>query len=121
MTFFMEEMVRRLPQRRGVDGAVLLLDMHRFRMALLVPYVRDGVVLCQTHYPCLLGAVVGYNLPRYFPLIWRAASPWFNDDIRSKIVFAPRHLRNESAVFDWLDSLEQRGEKPFAATFAKLA
>ena len=121
ITYFMEEMVRRMPPKRpGVTGAVMLLDMKGFRMPNL-PYVRAGVMLCQAQYPCRLGAVVAYNLPAYFPLIWRVASPWFNDDIKSKIVFPPRHLKNESAVLDWLDERERRREKPFALAYAQLA
>ena len=81
---------------------------------------RDGVALCQGHYPCRLGAIVAYNLPGCFPLIWRIVSPWFNQDIRSKIVFPPRHLKNESAVLDWLDERERRREKPFALCFAQI-
>ena len=71
INFCMEEMVRKLPKKRGVTGAVMLLDMQGFKLPLLVPYVRDGVVLCQAHYPCRLGAIVAYNLPACFPLIWR--------------------------------------------------
>jgi len=121
INFFMEEMVRRMPRRpRGVTGAIMMLDMTGFKTSLLVPYVRDGVALCQKHYPCRLGAVVAFNLPSYFPLIWRIVSPWFNDDIRSKIVFPPRHLKDASEVLDWLDERERRRQKPFALQFAQL-
>ena len=120
ITFFMEEMCRCMPSKHGVTGAVMLLNMKGFRMPLLVPYVKDGVSLCQKFYPCRLGAVVAFNLPAYFPLIWRVASPWFNEDIRSKIVFPPRHLRNESAVLAWLDQREGRREKPFAQAYSQV-
>ena len=63
ITFFMEEMNRRMPKKRGVTGAVMLLDMRAFRMKLLVPFVRDGVALCQAHYPCRLGACLLYTSP----------------------------------------------------------
>jgi len=120
ITFFMEEMVRKMPTKRpGVTGAVMLLDMGGFRMPNL-PFVRAGVQLCQAQYPCRLGAVVAYNLPAYFPLIWRIASPWFNEDIKSKIVFPPRHLKNETAVLDWLDERERKREKPFALAFMQM-
>ena len=120
VAFFMEEMIKRMPMTPGVTGAVMLIDMNGFRMPLLVPYVRDGVMLCQKHYPCRLGAIVAYNLPAIFPLIWKVVSPWFNEDIRSKIVFPPRHLTDESAVLDWLDEQERKRAKPFKQTFAEL-
>ena len=84
------------------------------------PYVKDGIMLCQKSYPCRLGAVVAYNLPAYFPLVWRIASPWFNEDIKSKIVFPPRHLHDADAVMDWLDEKERKKEKPFALTYRQI-
>ena len=67
-----------------------------------------------------LGAVVAYNLPAYFPLVWRIASPWFNEDIKSKIVFPPRHLHDADSVMDWLDEKERKKEKPFALTYRQI-
>ena len=67
-----------------------------------------------------LGAVVAFNLPAYFPLVWRIASPWFNEDIKSKIVFPPRHLHDADAVMDWLDEKERKREKPFALTYRQI-
>ena len=88
--YMVEECIRRLPDKApGVVGSVILLDMTKFKVSNLIPYVKDGIMLCQKSYPCRLGAVVAYNLPAYFPLVWRIASPWFNEDIKSKIVFPP--------------------------------
>ena len=94
--------------------------MTKFKVSNLIPYVKDGIMLCQKSYPCRLGAVVAYNLPAYFPLVWRIASPWFNEDIKSKIVFPPRHLHDADAVMDWLDEKERKKEKPFALTYRQI-
>ena len=121
IAYRMEQMVRRMPKQHGVWGAVMLLDMKGFPMSLLIPYVRNGVTLCQSHYPCRLGAIVAYNLPSYFSIIWNVAKPWFNEDIRSKIVFAPHRLNSEAEVLDWLDERERKREKPFKLAFTRLA
>ena len=119
--YMVEECIRRLPDKApGVVGSVILLDMTKFKVSNLIPYVKDGIMLCQKSYPCRLGAVVAYNLPAYFPLVWRIASPWFNEDIKSKIVFPPRHLHDADSVMDWLDEKERKKEKPFALTYRQL-
>ena len=63
---------------------------------------------------------MGMGLLWAYVIAGKVVSPWFNEDIRSKIVFPPRRLRNASAVLDWLDERERRREKPFAQTYAQL-
>ncbi|KAG8467042.1 hypothetical protein KFE25_000358 [Diacronema lutheri] len=116
VSFFMEEMVRAMPP--GVEGAAMLLDMGGFKPGLLFPYVKDGVDCCQRHYPCRLGAIIAFNLPPYFPAIWRVVQPWFNADIRSKIAFAPRHVKDHMAALAWYDRTRAGRTRSVAGFFA---
>mmetsp|Transcript_715 Transcript_715/g.1984 ORF Transcript_715/g.1984 Transcript_715/m.1984 type:complete len:129 (+) Transcript_715:461-847(+) len=103
VSFFIEEMVRRMPT--GVVGAAMFLDMGGFNVRSLIPYVKDGVDTMQCHYPCRLGAIIAFNLPRYFPAIWRIVKPWLNKDIRSKIKFAPPGVKDHQAALKWYNSV----------------
>ena len=89
MAYLMSHLIRRMP--RGVSRICVVFDLHGFDSWML-SYIHRSVDILRTHYPGRAGAMVFINCPSYFSTVWRVISPWLDEEIKSKVYFAPSEV-----------------------------
>ena len=51
------------------------------------------------------------NVPIYFTTVWRVISPWLDDEIRSKVFFAPkRSVYDVESAIGYLNKMKLKTE-----------
>ena len=82
--------------RRVLEVAVLL-DAADCTLAHrgLMPWVRTNSDVGQPYFPECLGQLSIINIPSFFPMLWRIASAWFDQQIRDKISLLGSNYQQE--------------------------
>ena len=95
LAYHIHHLIRRMPRSRGrrssataVSRICVIFDMRGFESWML-PYIHKCINILRLQYPGRAGAMCFINCPGYFTAVWRVISPWLDDEIRSKVFFAP--------------------------------
>ena len=46
------------------------------------------------------------NAPGYFYTVWKIISPWLDDEIRSKVFFAPKEVNGVEKTIKYLNKMK---------------
>ena len=90
-----------------VDRVCIVFDMRGFETWML-PYVRRCVNLLRDHYPGRAGAFCFINAPFVFRGVWKLICPWLDDELRSKVHFAPGDVNDVEGGIEYLNGMKLR-------------
>ena len=85
----------------------IVFDMRGFETWML-PYVRRCVNLLRDHYPGRAGAFCFINAPFVFRGVWKLICPWLDDELRSKVHFAPGDVNDVEGGIEYLNGMKLR-------------
>lgn len=91
----------------AVARVCIVFDLRGFETWML-PYVHRCVNLLRMHYPGRAGAFVFINSPVVFRGVWGMISPWLDDELRSKVHFAPTDVRDVDAGIVYVNRMKLR-------------
>lgn len=84
-----------------------MFDLRGFETWML-PYVHRCVNLLREHYPGRAGAFCFINSPVVFRGVWKLIGPWLDDELRSKVHFAPGDVDDVEKGIEYLDRMDLR-------------
>ena len=93
--------------RRVVARGCIVFDLRGFETWML-PYVRRCVNLLREHYPGRAGAFCFINSPVVFRGVWKLIGPWLDDELRSKVHFAPGDVDDVEKGIEYLNRMDLR-------------
>lgn len=102
LAYHIHHLIRRMP--RNVSRITVVFDMEGFETWML-PYIHRCVNILRLHYPGRAGAMCFINCPSYFTAVWKVISPWLDDEIRSKVFFAPKTVNDIEKAIMYLNKM----------------
>ena len=117
--YTMNHLIRRASQSRcrgrsgggrggdAVARVCIVFDLRGFETWML-PYIHRCVNLLREHYPGRAGAFVFINSPVVFRGVWGLISPWLDDELRSKVHFAPTDVQDVDGGIEYVNRMELR-------------
>ena len=118
LAYHIHHLLRRMPSRNinkntstnGVSRICVIFDMTGFETWML-PYIHKCITILRQQYPGRAGAMCFINVPIYFTTVWRVISPWLDDEIRSKVFFAPkRSVYDVESAIGYLNKMKLKTE-----------
>lgn len=103
LAYHMHHLIRRTP--RNVSRICIVFDMRGFQSWML-QYIHQAVKVLRNHYPGRAGAMCFINAPGYFYTVWKIISPWLDDEIRSKVFFAPKEVNDVEKTIKYLNKMK---------------
>lgn len=112
LAYHIHHLIRRMPSsssRVGSNNVVsricVIFDLRGFETWML-PYVHKCINILRQQYPGRAGAMCFINVPIYFSTVWRVISPWLDDEIRSKVFFAPSSVNDVELAIGYLNKMK---------------
>ena len=102
VAYHVHHLIRRM--RGNVSRMCVIFDMWGFESWML-PYIHRAINVLRMHHPGRAGAMCFINVPGYFTAVWKVISPWLDDEIRSKVFFAPKEVDDLEKVMKYLNKM----------------
>ena len=105
LAYHIHHSIRRIPNNKNVSRICVIFDMRGFE-AYMLPYIHKCINILRCQYPGRAGAMCFINVPIYFTTVWKIISPWLDDEIRSKVFFAPRGVDDVEKTIRYLNKMK---------------
>jgi hypothetical protein len=114
LAYHIHHLIRRMPSSSSsLDGGnknvvsriCVIFDMRGFETWML-PYIHKCINILRLQYPGRAGAMCFINVPIYFTTVWKIISPWLDDEIRSKVFFAPNSVNDVEMAIGYLNKMK---------------
>ncbi|KAL7527444.1 hypothetical protein ACHAWF_002182 [Thalassiosira exigua] len=103
LAYHIHHSLRRIPNHKNnVSRICVIFDMRGFETYKL-PYIHKCINILRCQYPARAGAMCFINAPMVFTTVWKIISPWLDDEIRSKVFFAPREVDDVEKSIGYLN------------------